>query len=237
MSAMTGAKSSSQLAYEEHQRGLDFFAQRGHTQFTDRAQCTHMLSEVHFTGMGACLRSTRPHAKTSPDGNYLPSVIAAGAENPAKMCKSLLKASVSEPSLGSSARPRRPASQASEGGARSDVAAVGAPPARKSRRDEGPTRWPCSATFERPPTGLSNAAVILRKEQCLRTASRVVGDHEKAQPSGKTPEERLAAIKGEVDGRYVNPFMNRFYNRRPTGGYFAGSMVAAPKLTEDCARW
>jgi len=52
-------------------------------------------------------------------------------------------------------------------------------------------------------------------------ASQEVGCH----------EPRAPIRKGNELGPYLNPFLTRFHDRRPGGGFFAGSGLAAGKVT------
>eukprot|EP00930_Biecheleria_cincta_P049084 TRINITY_DN34332_c0_g1_i1.p1 TRINITY_DN34332_c0_g1~~TRINITY_DN34332_c0_g1_i1.p1 ORF type:complete len:293 (+),score=46.09 TRINITY_DN34332_c0_g1_i1:47-880(+) len=95
---------------------------------------------------------------------------------------------------------------------------------------QGP-QAPFSVPFERPGSCSSNSparkkherlASALEAEQLKYISGNEIGRHKPA------PHIR----EGDEIGPYHNPFLTRFYDRRPGGGFFQGSGVAAPKLTE-----
>merc|ERR1740121_284360 len=166
--------------------------------------------------MGACIRQALPEPKTSQSGQHLPSVVAAIAETPAKhhLAGSIMKASASAPSL-------NVAHQARE---RSD--------------------WPCAATFEKPPVGCQSKDLKgLSVHHCLTPYSRDIGEHSHLSLSGgksrKSRAKGCANAPNDNDAEgvlYINPFMTRFFDRRQNGGFFAGSALAAPKITHHALR-
>mmetsp|Transcript_39963 Transcript_39963/g.102054 ORF Transcript_39963/g.102054 Transcript_39963/m.102054 type:complete len:193 (-) Transcript_39963:58-636(-) len=82
-------------------------------------------------------------------------------------------------------------------------------------------RWPCGAIFERPEPG---KPADFARRACLSTSARAHG-------AFSQPEKRA---RGEE--KFINPFMNRFFERRVNGGFYAGSTLAAPKVTSLAAK-
>merc|ERR1711920_198831 len=79
-------------------------------------------------------------------------------------------------------------------------------------------RGPYAATYEDMPA--HEMCESLSKRESRTLASRVHGSN----VGGGTSTDS-------------NPFMNRFFLRRDTGGFYAGSSLAAPKVTGHAPTW
>mmetsp|Transcript_84481 Transcript_84481/g.149517 ORF Transcript_84481/g.149517 Transcript_84481/m.149517 type:complete len:252 (-) Transcript_84481:186-941(-) len=112
---------------------------------------------------------------------------------------------------------------------------------RKSRRARSRTaeaakavvegsKWPCSIPYERPGSASSKSPAAKKHE---KIAGGFASLHQKFPCSSDIGchEPRAVIREGGEVGPHLNPFLTRFYDRRPGGGFYAGSGLAAQKLT------
>lgn len=192
-------QSTSRLADEELRRAAEALAKSGlGSAFATTVR--PFVEEVHFTSLGAPLRTRKPPPTAS--GLLAPIAAEAEASNPANRAEE-----------GSRLKSSRHSSRASSVPSLRDVSGSEADAAGPS------TRWPCAAIYEQPAAG---AAASLARRDGLSTTSRVHGSfHAKAVATG--------------DVKFINPFMNRFFDRRDNGSFYSGSSLPAPKVTQVAA--
>eukprot|EP00927_Polykrikos_kofoidii_P072198 TRINITY_DN68342_c0_g1_i1.p1 TRINITY_DN68342_c0_g1~~TRINITY_DN68342_c0_g1_i1.p1 ORF type:complete len:242 (-),score=31.02 TRINITY_DN68342_c0_g1_i1:86-772(-) len=222
-------ESSQRRLERELRRDMEWLANRGQPVIPSR-EC-HTRQAVKWTNLGSVRKEPMMYGEHGrlpnempismgrpvPHGVHLQKLQAAAGESPTKHHSSWRK-SVSVPSL--AADP--------ETSAESEANTIG-------------SRWPCSAPFERPRAEYKDAVESLVSRSCLVPASRAIGE---GVPRGDVPRSRGGrsadsenrhktppAAAAEGGANYLNPFMNRFFDRRGNGGFYAGSVNAAPKIT------
>jgi len=239
-------------------RGMVFFAKAGKAVYPERKTAIHITEGFKFGNLGAVARQPtfehgrQPHqapmakGRHFPEGVYLPQVQASVGETPAKFHMGWRK-SVSMPSLdhlsASQPLPRTsgspPAVQASS---------IGGEPSRNLVAVRGGPSFPASRSFESSSGDLASHADNLNSKYCLVSSARDANARQKspARPGKRTglAKDASASDKGlfgahavaaaDIGGKgYTNSSMNRFYIRHPTGGFYCGSGLPAPKVSNS----
>eukprot|EP00446_Apocalathium_sp_SHHI-4_P037589 CAMPEP_0177323870 /NCGR_PEP_ID=MMETSP0368-20130122/16973_1 /TAXON_ID=447022 ORGANISM="Scrippsiella hangoei-like, Strain SHHI-4" /NCGR_SAMPLE_ID=MMETSP0368 /ASSEMBLY_ACC=CAM_ASM_000363 /LENGTH=232 /DNA_ID=CAMNT_0018783665 /DNA_START=1 /DNA_END=700 /DNA_ORIENTATION=- len=84
-------------------------------------------------------------------------------------------------------------------------------------------KWPCAAHYEKPEPG--RAALLARREGFSTASSEHGAFWAESKGTGQSDEEQ-----------YRNKFVNRFFERGLNGGFYNGSGLAAPKVTQPSVR-
>eukprot|EP00928_Gymnodinium_smaydae_P024479 TRINITY_DN19794_c0_g8_i1.p1 TRINITY_DN19794_c0_g8~~TRINITY_DN19794_c0_g8_i1.p1 ORF type:complete len:274 (-),score=25.16 TRINITY_DN19794_c0_g8_i1:85-798(-) len=235
-------ESTQQRADRELRRGAEFLSSHGQAVYPSRASALHLSQGVKWTNLGSLRQEPLPFASHGrlpheaptalghaiPAGVMLPMVQAAVSNTPANWHKSWRK-SVSVPTLeaqrsmdASGERPRTPPSPGALGPSR------------------GP-RWPGASLLEATDCAAHREMqASLRSRHCLVPESREYGrgcsPERKRGKSSKYREVLRRRQPSPGGANHINPFMNRFFDRQPNGGYFKGSGLAAPKVTDPASQ-
>ncbi|CAE7656102.1 unnamed protein product [Symbiodinium pilosum] len=217
------AETTQQKAQQEVQQFSEFYKERN-ADFRPNP-VTHLRYDsltINFTNAGSLTRAIRRGKHVEPLCKILPScaMVPVKAGLPDAMMPARYP---SEPNLAVEARsdPGSLKRRTSD----SDLS-------RSSQQQPEPTvpmHWPCAAHFERP--SHSRRSKGARRHRRLAKAMEAANFKLPASQEVGCHQPRPPIRKGNELGPYLNPFLTRFHDRRPGGGFFAGSGLAAGKLT------
>ncbi|CAE7368511.1 unnamed protein product [Symbiodinium microadriaticum] len=182
---------------------------------------------INFTNAGSLTRAIRRGKHVEPLCKILPScrMVPVKAGLPDAMMRPRYP---SEPSLGLDVGKARVQDSLKRRTSDSELSQISL---ASSRAQEAtvPLHWPCAAPLDRP--SRSRRSKGARRHRRLAKAMEAATFKLPASQEVGCHEPRAPIRNGNELGPYLNPFLTRFHDRRPGGGFFAGSGLAAGKVT------